>query len=184
MPLILQVIPHDGEGIMLCENIDYQGTPSQLIGPGNYNMSQLQALNVADNSVTSLRVPEGWKVTLYADDNQSGTNWAYTGDTNWIGGANDLATSCKIENTGVIFYQDVNYGGSRRPSLAKGNYTLSQLQAVGIPNDWASALRIPAGWTVTVYQHDNFTGTSWTFNSSTGWVGTAPNDQMSSCKIQ
>ncbi len=184
LPLILQVIPADGEGIMLCENIDYQGTPSQLIAPGNYSMAQLQSLNAANDSVTSLRVPSGWKVTLYANDNQTGTAWSYTGDTNWVGAANDLATSCRIENTGVIFYQDVNHLGSRKPTLAKGNYTMSQLQALGIPNDWASSMRIPAGWTVIMYQHDNFTGTSWSFNANTPWVGTPANDQMTSCRIQ
>lgn len=184
MPLILQVIPHDGEGIMLCQDIDYQGAPSQLIAPGNYSTAQLGALNVGDNSVTSLRVPNGWRVTLYADNNQTGSSWSYTGDTNWVGAANDVVSSIKVENTGVIFYQDLNYLGSRRTSLAKGNYTLAQLQAQGIPNDWTSSLRIPAGWTVIIYEHDNFTGATWTFNASTGWVGTAANDKMTSVRIQ
>ena len=161
---------------MLCQDIDYQGAPSQLIAPGNYSTAQLAALNVGDNSVTSLRVPNGWRVTLYADNNQTGSSWSYTGDTNWVGAANDVVSSIKVENTGVIFYQDLNYLGSRKTSLAKGNYTLAQLQAQGIPNDWTSSLRIPAGWTVIVYEHDNFTGATWTFNASTGWVGTAAND--------
>jgi predicted alpha-1,6-mannanase (GH76 family) len=183
--IALQVVPADGEGILFCQDIDFNGVPSQLVGTGSFTLSQLQARGVSDNWVTSLRVPSGWKVTMYQNDNFTGTSWAFTADTGWIGSAaNDQMTSCKIEATGVIFYQDSNYGGSRGQALAKGNYTLSQLTARGVANDWASSLRVPPGWSVTVYQHDNFTGTSWTFTGDTSWIGSAANDQMSSCRIQ
>lgn len=86
--------------------------------------------------------------------------------------------------TGVTFYQDANYGGTAGMPMIKGDYTLSQLQAKGVPNDWASSMRIPAGFTVIMYQNDNFSGTSWTFSGDTSWVGSAANDQMSSCRIQ
>ncbi len=84
--------------------------------------------------------------------------------------------------TGVTFYQDINYGGANY-TLGAGNYDVNQLQAAGIPNDWMSSLRVPSGYTVTVYQHWNFTGTAWTFTSDTSWVGSECNDQMSSVKI-
>jgi predicted alpha-1,6-mannanase (GH76 family) len=86
--------------------------------------------------------------------------------------------------TGVKFYADVNYGGAVGMVMVKGDYTLSQLIAKGVSNDWASSMRIPAGWTVIVYQNDNLSGTSWTFSGDTSWIGTAANDQMSSCRIQ
>lgn len=95
-----------------------------------------------------------------------------------------VATPTPTPSTGVIFYQNADYGGAASQSLAKGNYTLSQLQAKGVQNDWASSLRVPSGWTVIIYQHDNFAGTSWTFTADTSYVGSACNDQMSSCKIQ
>jgi predicted alpha-1,6-mannanase (GH76 family) len=85
---------------------------------------------------------------------------------------------------GVTFYADVSYGGAASMSCVKGNYTLAQLQAKNVSNDWVSSLKIPSGWTVIMYQNDNFSGTSWTFTGDTGWVGAAANDQMSSCKIQ
>jgi predicted alpha-1,6-mannanase (GH76 family) len=182
--IALQSVAADGEGVMFCQDIDYAGVPSFLIGTGSYTLAQLQALNVSDDWATSLRVPPGWKVTMYQNDNFTGTSWTFTSDTSWIGSANDQMTSCKIETTGVIFYADVNYGAARSQTLAKGNYTLSQLQALGVSNDWASSLRVPPGWTVTVYEHDNFTGASWTFTSDTPWIGATPNDKMSSCRIQ
>ena len=61
---------------------------------------------------------------------------------------------------------------------------MAQLNAKGCPNDWMSSLRVPSGWTVIVYQNDNFTGTSWTFTADSNWVGSACNDKMTSCKIQ
>jgi hypothetical protein len=87
----------------------------------------------------------------------------------------------------VTFYQDINYGGTAGQGLPIGNYTLSQLAARGVPNDWASSVRVPAGRTVIFYQHDNFTGTSWTRTADTpNFTTLSPNanDQMSSCRVQ
>lgn len=89
--------------------------------------------------------------------------------------------------TGVIFYQDASYGGAASQPIAKGNYTLSQLQAKGVANDWASSVKIPSGWSVTIYADDNFSGTSWTLTSNNSWLGglsPSANDKMSSVKIQ
>lgn len=83
---------------------------------------------------------------------------------------------------GVTFYADINYGG-KAVTLGVGNYTLSQLNARGIPNDWMSSLKVPSGWTVEVYENDNFGGTKWTYTSSSSWVGNTVNDKMSSVKI-
>jgi hypothetical protein len=89
--------------------------------------------------------------------------------------------------TGVTFYRDNNYGGAASQLLAKGNYTMAQLAAKGVPNDWASSVKIPAGWTVIIYSNDNFGGTSWTRAANTASFGSlspSANDLMSSCKIQ
>jgi len=57
------------------------------------------------------------------------------------------------------------------------------LNSAGIPDNWMSSLKVPSGWTVEVYQNDNFAGTKWTYTIDTSWVGTNANDQMSSVKI-
>lgn len=183
--IAMQVVPADGEGVMFCQDAGFAGVPSQLVGTGSFTLSQLQAYGISDNWASSLRVPPGWQVTMYSDDNFGGTSWTFTSDTSYVGSAaNDQMTSCKIQTTGVIFYQDVNYLGSRSQPLAKGTYTMAQLAALGVPNDWTSSLRVPPGWTVIMYQNDNSTGTSWTFTGDTSWVGSAANDQMTSCVIQ
>ncbi|WP_435924158.1 carbohydrate-binding protein [Paenibacillus sp. DYY-L-2] len=91
-------------------------------------------------------------------------------------------TTPTTPTNGVTFYEDINYGGNA-VTLGIGNYTLSQLNANGIPNDWMSSLKVPGGWTVEVYENDNFGGTKWTFTSDSSWVGNAINDKMSSVKI-
>lgn len=53
--------------------------------------------------------------------------------------------------------QDCDYGGYN-VGLPAGNYTLAQLQARGIVNDDISSLRVQSGYSITLYQHDNFTG--------------------------
>jgi hypothetical protein len=89
--------------------------------------------------------------------------------------------------TGVKFYQHTNNGGTATSSIPKGNYTLSQLQAYGFVNDWASSVTIPAGWTVIMYSNNNFSGTSWTLTSSNANFTTLSpnaNDVVSSVRIQ
>jgi hypothetical protein len=183
--IALQTVASDGEGVLFCADVDFNGAPSQLVGTGNFTLSQLGGRSVPDNWVSSLRVPSGWQVTMYSGDNFTGSSWVFSGDTGWVGSAaNDQMSSARVQTTGAIFYKDANFGGGRSQSIAKGNYNMSQLAARGVPNDWASSLRIPPGWQVIMYQNDNFTGTSWTFTSESGWIGSAANDQMTSCRVQ
>jgi len=84
--------------------------------------------------------------------------------------------------TGATFYEDVNYDGTA-VTLGAGTYTMTQMNAKGIPNDRMSSLKVPSGWTVEVYEHDNFAGTKWTYAESSSWVGSTVNDKMSSVKV-
>ncbi|MDF2514849.1 MAG: hypothetical protein K0R59_145 [Sphingobacterium sp.] len=90
-------------------------------------------------------------------------------------------------SSGVTFYQNGNYGGTASKSIPKGNYTISNFAAYGVVNDWASSVKIPAGWKVTLYEDANFTGTSWTLTADNSWLGAlspSANDKVSSFKIQ
>jgi beta-glucanase (GH16 family) len=59
----------------------------------------------------------------------------------------------------VTAYQDCNYGGNA-VGLPVGSYTMSQLQARGLPNDYISSVRVQSGYQIRLYQDDNFTGAS------------------------
>jgi arabinoxylan arabinofuranohydrolase len=83
----------------------------------------------------------------------------------------------------ATFYQDTDFGGTA-VSLDSGNYTTTQLLAAGIPDNWASAIKVPAGYTVEMYDQDNFSGTKWTFTAdNSNFLVSGCNDTMSSVKI-
>jgi len=83
---------------------------------------------------------------------------------------------------GAIFYEHGGYGGVG-VALSPGSYSLAQLLAAGIGDEWMSSLRVPAGWTVDVFADDHFAGAHWTFTSDTPSVPADANDQMSSVKV-
>lgn len=88
---------------------------------------------------------------------------------------------------GITFYEHGNYGGAQSQPLTPGNYTLSQMSALGVANDWASSCKVPNGLRVIMYEHDNFQGGSWIVTANTpsfaALSGNA-NDKMSSCIVQ
>lgn len=57
--------------------------------------------------------------------------------------------------------QHCDYGGYS-VGLTPGSYTLAQLLARGIINDDISSLRVQPGYSITLYQNDNFTGNALT----------------------
>jgi beta-glucanase (GH16 family) len=83
----------------------------------------------------------------------------------------------------VVVYQDCNYGGTSG-SFPIGSYTLAAMQARGVPNDWVSSVRVPAGLKVVLYQNDNYAGTSVTLTADNSClVGNSFNDQASSMVV-
>lgn len=169
-----------GGGATFYENADYTGGWSAL-PLGSYSLFQLNAAGIPNDWMSSLKVSNGYTVEVYADDNFGGTKWTFTGNSNYVGAdCNDKMSSVKI--LAALFYKDLDYGGGG-VALSKGNYTLAQLNAAGLPDNWMSSLTVPSGWTVEVYQNDNFTGTKWTFTGNSNYVGADCNDQMTSVRI-
>ncbi|NIG56788.1 glycosyl hydrolase family 18 protein [Chitinophaga sp. Cy-1792] len=105
-------------------------------------------------------------------------------------GRNYVTTNAAIQAmnpASVYFYQSASYAGTMSLPLAKGTYTTAQLATAGVPDNWASSVKIPVGWTVIMYDNDNFAGTSWTLtasNSALSSLSPKANGKMSSVKIQ
>lgn len=166
------------------QNINYSGFYSQLAA-GTYTLAQLQAKGISDNDITSLSVPSGYVVTVYENDNFTGTSKIYTANSNWLADWNDKISSLKIVDTNsslINVYQDVNFGGYTA-GLNVGDYTLAQLQAKGILDNDITSLKITEGYKVTVYENDNFTGASRDFTATTDWTGDW-NDRTTSLRIR
>ena len=166
------------------QNINYAGFYSQL-APGSYTVAQLQSIGIADNDITSLTVPSGYAVTVYENDNFTGTSKTFTVNTAWLADWNDRISSIKITdiNSAVVkAYQDVNFGGYAA-GLDIGDYTLAQLQSRGVLDNDITSLKVAEGYKVTVYDADNFTGASTDFTATTGWIAEW-NDRITSLRVR
>ena len=77
---------------------------------GNYTLSQLKTLGVYDNDISSLKVPEGYKVILFNNDNFTGTSKEITQNTSCLvdQNFNDLTTSIQVKTNGLT-NQSGNY---------------------------------------------------------------------------
>ncbi|WP_343670119.1 PA14 domain-containing protein [Chitinophaga sp.] len=84
--------------------------------------------------------------------------------------------------TQVVFFGDINYGGAA-VGFTSGNYTIADMTAAGIADNTISSFTIPAGYQVTFYEDDNFSGASFTATASSTWIGSAWNDRVSSVVI-
>jgi DUF1680 family protein len=83
----------------------------------------------------------------------------------------------------TTFYRDTDFGGTA-VTLSPGSYTTAQLSETGISDNWASSVKVPEGYTVEVYDNDNFSGTKWTFTADDAdFIAAGCNDKMSSVKI-
>ena len=78
--------------------------------------------------------------------------------------ANDLAATNKtVSNSkGVGLYTKDNYGGASK-ALGVGSWDYNKL---GIPNDKLSSLKIPTGWSITLYKDYNFKGSDIKYTSN------------------
>jgi len=83
-----------------------------------------------------------------------------------------------------MVYRDFNYQGTWS-SLPAGSYTLAQLVARGVSNDDITSITVPPGWTVTMYEDDNFAGASLVRTSNDSYLSSgAWNDRVSSLVVQ
>jgi predicted alpha-1,6-mannanase (GH76 family) len=82
----------------------------------------------------------------------------------------------------AFFYKDINYGGAYW-GLPTGSYNTAALVAKGIKDKDITSFTIPAGYQVTFFKKDNFSGDNYTVTNSSQWIGNAWNDSTSSLVV-
>gem|GEM_PF-1339608 len=153
---------------------------SEFIRKGNLTTAQrdryLQILNFTGNSV--------WNNAVNKSNYLISPVWS-----SMPNGTIDLSTQAAGNHlyeslagmTKVHVYKDINYGGFYS-QFAEGSYTLAQLQARGVADNDITSMTVPAGYSITVYENDNFTGAFKTFTANAQWLADW-NDRISSIKI-
>ncbi len=157
---------------------------SKGFGEGNFRADEL---GVGNDRMSSLKIPRGWIVTVYEDNNFGGASRVFTHTVECMPqGWNDRISSMRISrlsnyyvNNPVVVYKDCNYR-SESQSFGEGWYRDYQL---GVGNDKISSLKIPWGWTVTVYQDDNYRGASITYTNDIDCLPPDWNDKISSMRV-
>ena len=88
-------------GVSFFADANYGGAATTTIPKGTYTLAQLQGYGFVNDWASSAKVPSGWSVTMYADDNFTGSSWAITSDkadfTTFSPTANDKVSSIKIQ---------------------------------------------------------------------------------------
>ena len=69
---------------------------------GEHDMAALAAYGIINDDISSLKVPSGYKVTLYDNSGFGGKSRTYTSDASYVGDDfNDRCTSIKVSTAGV-----------------------------------------------------------------------------------
>lgn len=71
------------------------------VADGNYTKDDMWLYyGLADNTVSSMKVPAGWKVTVYDGQRFDGASAVYTSDASSLGALDNAVSSLRIEHTG------------------------------------------------------------------------------------
>jgi alpha-L-fucosidase len=83
---------------------------SAVLALGSYTAAQLTAAGVGPSSISSLRVPQGYRVTGYSGDAFTGTAWTFTADAPDLrtSGSNDAIVSLKVTFSPTTSFQLIN----------------------------------------------------------------------------
>jgi len=178
------------------------GSPLPIFTTGIYNTEQLKSLSVSNNSVQGIRVNNGFKVTLYKENNLQGYSEEFVGPTviclsGMIAGnvssmkaiclSNPSQSNCGNNGVaGAVFENDDNHPNEEEKhigvSVGPGDYDLSRLNKMGVADDDIDKVKVNNGFAITLFKHDNFLGNSRTYlgdRSSLGNFG----DKASSMKV-
>ncbi len=91
-------------GIIVYGDANYSGK-SATFGVGQYNMADMQNKGIANDSISSIKVPLGYKVTVFADINFTGSSKVFSADSSYVGGDwNDKITSFIVEEAQYYIY--------------------------------------------------------------------------------
>jgi hypothetical protein len=178
--LLVLVLPWSAyANITVYGECNYRG-PGVTLQVGEYDAAKLRANRIPEDVIKSVKVTEGYVVTVYADDNFSGKYGTLRSNDACLDGdgfGNVISSLSVRESLGlgaiepattptpslldkqsmVTVYTDCNHQGLSA-SFEAGEYLLSQIKKSGIGDNEISAVKVPEGMTLTVYENDFLRG--------------------------
>ncbi len=86
-------------GVVVYEHINYGGYWA-ILGVGDYTLASLNSLGIQNDAITSLKVGDGFKITLFEHNDFGGLSLVRTVDDTWLeaSGWNDRVSSIRVES--------------------------------------------------------------------------------------
>ncbi len=192
-------------GVTLYSFCDYRGVEVSL-PPGEYRLADLQDAGINNNDISSLKVPRGYQVSLFANDFFRGKSVVVGDNDNCLrdNGLDEQVSSVIIRvderavaanntnsqstssaaPTEVVAYSECGYFGLE-VALPPGEYKVEDLEKLGMPNNAISSLRVPRGYAVAIYENDFFRGAGRVLEvDDKCLIGDQLNDKISSIVVE
>lgn len=162
--------------------------PGVTLGAGQYTVSDLKKVGIPEDAIASVKIDGEFNVVLFEHDGFKGRSGSLDRSNNCLenGVFSKLTSSVQIDAPVVAFgtkepvtfgdstlkpkkpasaagavtvYTDCNYDGLSA-KLEVGDYNLAQLKKFGLGNNEISAVKVPDGMSITVYENDFLRGDS------------------------
>lgn len=194
------VYPSYGSGaqVIIFDECGLTGTNVNLV-PGRYDS---RAMGLRNDAVSSIRVPSGYSITVFAEGGFKGESRTYYANVYCLDGSmNNQVSSIIVNGPGsnnnnspsynnnnnynssdgrVTIYDQCNYGGQAVP-LNTGRYNYNSM---GLQNDRISSIRVPRGYKVIAYAAKDYQGPSATFSYDVSCLNGEWNNQISSIIVE
>ncbi len=135
------------KGVTFYKDSRYGGNAVSL-GEGKYSLSAMQNAGLKNDDISSVKVPFGYQVTLYYDDNFKGSTKVLTADADQLTDFNDVTSSIVIEK---IRYRIV----SRHSGLVLDVSGASKANGANIIQ-WGKNNGDNQLWTLTMLEDNSF----------------------------
>lgn len=151
----------DAGGIIMYADANYSGK-SATFGVGQYNMSDMINKGIANDSISSIKVPLGYKLTVFRDINFTGDTKVFSADSSYVGNDwNDQVTSFIVEEASYYIYnkhsglvldiKDANRdNGANLIQYTKNNGEWQQWKVTSVGNGYSKITSVMHGKAIDV----------------------------------
>jgi len=169
-------------GVTVYAECGFKGRSASL-GEGDYNLAQLEKVGIINNVISSVKVADGYTVTLFENDFLRGRAGSLQQDHDCLARDNfdDIVSSLSVARnvdalvnqpipaavptSAVVLYTECNYGG-RAINLDEGEFTATRLKELGLENNSISSIRVTEGFQVELFENDFYRGASGTLRQN------------------